>query len=305
MEIKILTYNLGMYRLLCFGHKYLHERTNALIENFSKNHHHYDILCFQEIFREPIREKLGAGLSDFYPYLVEKIEADNLFEQDSGLFFASKIELLDISKPHFIRFPLRFSKSWDYNSKKGIFGKCLHIKEKTKRGKFLWIFNTHLQSEEGERYQKTRQIQLGIIVNFIKHNIQNQINHGVKSSDISAILVGDMNIIGDNTNEYRNMMKFFDNPLNLYPHVNEDPGYTANYKTNKYLSLIDKKSQELERLDYILSFNHVPKGDDNNKLHKLRDITCKLVEWRGALVNEELKNLDVSDHYGIQASFKI
>jgi endonuclease/exonuclease/phosphatase family metal-dependent hydrolase len=299
MEIRLLTYNLAM--LPFFTGTAKSERAKAFVEDI-RNHHDFDILCLQEIFDEKIREQLGYDLQEKYPYRVEKSSDHDILNLNSGMFFASKFPIL---RHTFREFQAKSMDTWDAMVDKGIFVACLELVPGDYRH-ILHVYNAHLQSTES--HYKSRGKQLIQVRTFIEKALKTEKeNH--KKSKISAVLLGDFNVVGDNHGEYKRMMSRLGYPTDLYRKLNPTAeGYTWNSKDNLFLIHHDQDDRDVQRLDYIFIFNHIPYADDNCGIEKLNGIegkSCDLYIPKKSGLPDLPAECDLSDHYGVEAVIEI
>ena len=265
MELKFLTYNLAMLPFFIGIAK--RERAKAFVEEI-RNHHDYDILCLQEIFDERIRKQLKRDLKDKYPYMVEKSSDHDIFNEDSGMFFASKFPIL---RHTYREFYAKSSGKWDALVDKGIFVACLKLGAGKNR-QILHIYNAHLQSTESE--YKTREKQLSQVRTFIEKALKTEMGKK-KKLKVSAVLLGDFNVVGDKSDEYKRMMSLLGYPIDLYRNLNPDSeGYTWNSKENLFINHHDKDDIDMQRLDYIFTFNSIPYADDNRETEEINGVEC-------------------------------
>ena len=299
MEIRLLTYNLVM--LPFFSGIAKKERAKAFI-NEIRNHRHYDILCLQEIFDEKIRKQLKNGLKHKYPYIVEKSSDHDILNEDSGMFFASKFPIL---RHTYREFYAKSLGTWDAMVDKGLFIACLELGTGDNQ-QILHVYNTHLQSTESE--YKTREKQLSQVRIFIEKAIKTERENN-KKSKVSAVLLGDLNVVGDKSDEYKRMMSMLGYPIDLYRKRNPDAvGYTWNSKENLLIKLDDAHDRDMQRLDYIFTFNRIPYADDNRETEEINGIECKSCDLfipKKIVVPDLPHECDISDHYGVEAVLEI
>ena len=299
MEIRLLTYNLVM--LPFFSGIAKKERAKAFI-NEIRDHRHYDILCLQEIFDEKIRKQLKNDLKDKYPYMVEKSSDHEILNINSGMFFASKFPVL---RHTFREFHAKSMGTWDAMVDKGIFVACLELGAGENR-QILHIYNAHLQSTESE--YKTREKQLSQVRNFIEKALKTEIENN-KKAKVSAVLLGDFNVVGDKRDEYKRMMSLLGYPTDLYRKRNPDTeGHTWNSKENLFLIHHDEDDRDLQRLDYIFTFNNIPYADDNRETEEINSIECKSCDLfipKKTGFPDLPDECDLSDHYGVEAVIEI
>lgn len=299
MEIRLLTYNLAM--LPFFSGIAKKERAKAFI-NEIRHQRHYDILCLQEIFDEGIRSQLKSDLKDTYPYMVEKSSDHDILNEDSGMFFASKFPVL---RHTYREFYAKSSGTWDCLVDKGLFIACLKLGAGNKQ-RILHVYNAHLQSTESE--YKTRESQLAQVRQFVERALKTE-RQKSKPLKVSAVLLGDFNVVGDISDEYKRMMSLLGYPIDLYREINPDTeGYTWNSKKNLFIKYEDGHDRDMQRLDYIFSFNRIPYADDNRETEEIDSIECKSCDLfipKKSGLPDLPEECDLSDHYGVEAVIEI
>lgn len=308
MKIRILTYNLAM--LPAPLGKAKEKRAEEFINKIIKNPI-YDIIGLQEIFAEEIRDYLTTHLQDHYPHIIGKSGSSNPLFQDSGLFFASKFPIL---RHRFREFHDKSLLTSDVIAEKGILATCFEIGSITNCADItgaatLRIFLTHLQSTESEI--KTREKQLAQLRGLITNSLAQE----TKKKDPGktyTILLGDFNVIGDYDEEYKKMLELLDYPRDLFRENNPKmKGFTWNSQENLFLQKIHEGDNDMQRLDYIFAYDHIPyshrhEQHETVKLGKVACLSCaifkpKLAENTGDLPD----SCDLSDHYGIEAIIEI
>ena len=299
MEIRLLTYNLAMLPFFLGTAK--EERARAFI-NEIRDHRHYDILCLQEIFDEKIREQLGNGLKDRYPYMVEKSGDHDILNEDSGLFFASKFPIL---RHTYREFYAKSSGTWDALVDKGLFIACLKLGRDDNQ-QILHIYNAHLQSDEPG--YKTRKSQLAQVRRFVEKALKTE-KEKSKPLKVSAVLLGDFNVVGDKSREYKRMMRLLGCPIDLYRKLNPDAeGHTWNSQENLFIKCTDAHDSDMQRLDYIFTYNRIPYAEDNREPDELNGIECKSCDLfipKKSGLPDLPTDCDLSDHYGVEAAIEI
>jgi endonuclease/exonuclease/phosphatase family metal-dependent hydrolase len=299
MEIRLLTYNLAM--LPFFTGIAKRERAKAFVEEI-RNHYDFDILCLQEIFDEKIREQVKNDLQDTYPYIVEKSSDHDILNEDSGMFFASKFPIL---RHTYREFHATSSGTWDSLVDKGLFIACLELGAGDNR-QILHVYNAHLQSTESE--YKTRESQLAQIRRFIERALKTE-RQKSNPLKVSAVLLGDFNVVGDNSDEYKRMMSLLGYPIDLYRIKNPDTeGYTWNSEKNLFIKYDDAHDRDMQRLDYIFTFTRIPYADDNRETEEIDSIECKSCDLfipKKSGLPDFPDEFDLSDHYGVEAVIEI
>jgi endonuclease/exonuclease/phosphatase family metal-dependent hydrolase len=307
MKLRFLTYNLAM--LPWPLGKLKEERAEKFADEILGKNPGYDFICLQEIFDESIRRYLAERLKNEYPYMIEKSASPFLLNQDSGMFFASRFPVLHHS---FVEFEDKSLKSSDALADKGILDISFQLDPGNDK-KILYVFVTHLQSTEllpPASFASVRIKQLSQIRGYI----ENALESGRKTyppSGMSAILLGDFNVISG-TGEYNDMLKILGNPDDLFLVKNTgQDGFTWNSKENLYIRFTNENDNDLERLDYIFTFNRIPYADQNRRkngveIGKIKCESCNLFTPRANGALKELPdNCDLSDHYGLEAFVQI
>jgi len=292
MPIKILTYNVAMLR---------GEGKKVRAYNICRRikEEKYDVICFQEVFDEDIRDdSFVVSLSKVYPESSMVVKAsDNFLKfEDSGLFFASKFPM---SAWDFMSYKYSALTS-DIFADKGLMGCRLDISS-VYPGQELFVFNSHLQSDYEAKYPEIRKEQFLQISEGIRNWLFKTRTSGYQNT--SAILFGDLNVIGAASKnpgedaEYFDMIKTLSNPRDLFTEKNPgDPGYTWDDLKNKFKT--HKRSNGYqERLDYALAFNHIPiHGNAANKV-PLKPVNCSGIKIKKFKSDD---GKDLSDHYGLE-----
>jgi len=257
----------------------------------------YSLICFQELFDEDVRKLVSKRLKSAYPFQIKKSDDGNIFQQDSGLFMASKFPFFGEKKSS--RFDVfNACSGTDCFAEKGIVAVRYNLNE-IKNGFNLIILNTHLQSD-GEHVgenEKIRTKQLKQIRKFLK-SILLKVNDRKKTG---VLLTGDMNIDGS-TLEWIGMKKILEYPRDLYPELNDvvqHPGYTWDYKENK--NMIPRTDRDQLRLDYIFAIDHIPVKDEDGDwdMANLNVQSCNIQNFGTE------KNNRLSDHFALEAKVVI
>jgi len=253
----------------------------------------FDIVCLQEVFDEDIREILVKRLKPKFRHMIAKSSDNDFLQEDSGLFFASRYP---IDACRFEEFHDAQPWTFDYMADKGVQGVRLRLPASFKGLKLL-VFNTHLQSTEA--YHEVRARQLMQISRFLQKAVL------VTQAKAAVILVGDMNVIGENpggeipTEEYRRMISLLGYPRDLFREMQPDePGYTWDGPANK---MIPRDDEEQLRLDYVFAFDRQPLPDDNRPVKKLKPVKCEAC--RVLPFNANGKS-HLSDHFGVDAQLR-
>jgi endonuclease/exonuclease/phosphatase family metal-dependent hydrolase len=221
-EVQVLAYNVFLRPGLIGMDDYKAERFAELVEAVRP----YDIIGLSEVFDDDRRAELKSRLRNTHPYAIDPPESDDPFLQDGGITF-------------FSRYPVVFSKKtiykdatgWDECSEKGAIFARLELPNRQ-----TWeVVLSHTQADN-ENFG-IRQKQFNQLHNFIQQYRQN----------VPLFIIGDLNVIGDTTSEYPDMLVRLGSPKDVYRYLNSDPGYTWNGPENPLT-----ESSSVERLDYIL-----------------------------------------------------
>lgn len=299
-KIKILSYNVQQ-----IPNKAIRSLAEGLVDNLSNNEDfRYDVVCLQEVFWDPHRRIIAKGLKrGGYEYQVKKSGSEisdwipffGWFNQDSGLFFASRYSIVK-RRRKFEKFEAP-GEEFDFVARKGVFYTEVNID-----GKKLFVFNTHLQSGE---HPSLRKLQLDQIKTCINREICNMINiHDLPTNeegneyigDFGIILTGDLNIDENERKEEYEYMRdeIFNDGRDIYRvHYPDDPGYTHEGRINR-------------RLDYIFDFNYITIPEDKIADNGIGKIKIKELDvCEAEVVKMKTAGRDISDHYGVGITVKI
>jgi len=300
MKLRLLTYNLAM--LPSPSGKGKKTRAEAFIREVFQQAPQFDIICLQEIFDENIREYLKKNLESDYPYIIEKSSDHDVFNQDSGIFLASKLE---IKRHIFCEFTAKKCLTSDAFADKGILVTCFELETDNIR-RMLHVYSAHLQSTES--YYQTRAKQLSQLRDVIEKALEAEIKR-TPANHLYAVLVGDFNVIGE-SQEYLKMISRLGHPKDLFRIKNPtNKGYTWNSQENRFIHLNDKKDHDLQRLDYAMVYDHIPYSEDSHDIIEIGKIgcdSCNLFSPRLTIQDEVLPSgCDISDHYGLDTVIDI
>lgn len=277
------------------------QRGRDLVAAILKASPRYDVLCLQEVFDEDIRRILSRGLYAQFPHRVIKCDDGDLFQEDSGLFFASRYPIHDSEEQWGAK-----RRGWgfeefeessglttgDYWADKGIFGARLNLGTAA-AGAQLLVFNTHLQSDPSTvgQYREVRAAQLRQIRMFVARACARLPNKAATA----ALLFGDMNVAGE-TDEHTAMLTRLGGPRDLFRELSKAPGYTWDGTSNQ---LIPADDRDRLRLDYALAFDHIPDVGNPAFAGSLRACRClaTAVEQLGTTAKTRL-----SDHFGVSVT---
>lgn len=301
--LRLLTYNVKMLPGAAGKGKQDLDRAREICRAILAAEPPFDILCLQEVFDEDVRDVIAKRLKPQFPHQVAKSHDHDLFNEDSGLFFASRLKIL---ASRFEQFDDAEPFTSDYFADKGIFAALIDASSAAP-GAQLLVFNTHLQSTEA--YDETRSEQLGQITWEMRRLLRRQKNHG----RTGVLLVGDFNVIAEKpadsalapTGEYGRMLSLLGYPRDLFREKKPaDPGFTWDGARNRTIPPDDRDCQ---RLDYVLAFDRLAyddaaTGDDSDPGAGLRRLECAdcAVAPFGDVPGKAL-----SDHYGVEATLRI
>jgi len=194
-------------------------RAKLIVEKL-KQFTYYDVILFQEVFDNKIRNFLFEELKYLYPFQIEPVDMDKFFKINNGLWALSRIPISLVDE-------IQFSQAigWDWFSLKG--AKLYQIQKNNQK---FYIINTHLQADNGYKYTLVRKSQYTEIQHtLIEPNLE---------SSLPLILCGDLNI--PKLENLKNMLDF----LNLRN------GHLSSKLSFSYWDSSLKNPQQL--LDYIL-----------------------------------------------------
>ncbi|MFT5319344.1 MAG: exonuclease III, partial [Chlamydiales bacterium] len=135
-----------------------------------------DLICLQEVFDHPSTEALSEELKSKYPFIIHSV-APRWLGLNSGLFIASKYEMIDPTFWHFDTLS-----GGDLYANKGVLSVSLLVTGR----KVIQVFNTHLQAQNGR--WKERLVALEQIKSIVsKRMFEN-------SHTIGSLVCGDFNV---------------------------------------------------------------------------------------------------------------
>jgi endonuclease/exonuclease/phosphatase family metal-dependent hydrolase len=264
----------------------------------------YDVICLQEVFDEEAREVFDNGLKRRFPHRVAKVHDGDIFNEDSGLFFASRYPIKAAGKA------TRYEEfqdtggpfTADFWADKGLFGARLDLTALSP-GLTLCVFSTHLQSDyhEGE-YEEVRRSQ----IQQIRHAISRALLRVHRPDNTVVLLMGDFNVVGEfmerdllhPTQEYRRMLTLLGYARDLFREkCPNDPGYTWDARENT--NMIPPGDGDRQRLDYVLTFNAIPPLDPIPTPVGLRVLYCTqaMVQTFG-----RTRDTHLSDHFAVDVT---
>ena len=273
------------------------ERVTRLIKRLCTGE--WDVVCLQEVFQEGARKRFAKAFAAEGYELVARSSDNDLFNEDSGLFFASK---LPIVWHRFAEFDACAGS--DALADKGVL--CARLDASTHFGgrpHELYFFGTHLQS--GGEHWAVRQLQLRQVQRFIKACAGTP-----KPASAAVILAGDFNVAGDSPEQdsvdssFQSMAEILDYPRDAFREIHPAaPGVTRDASLN--YTMIREEETQVERIDYVFAFDAVPESEKATVREPLFSLTCK----RAAVLPFESEDEDgrmrhLSDHFGVEATFE-
>lgn len=261
-ELKVLTWNIFMRPMFHDGQML---RAPAIVEKLKKED--YDIIIFQEAFIARARQIIWEGLKDNYPNQFGPGKG-GLFKSNSGVWILSKLPFTKTDQIVFDK-----CKVADCLAKKG----ALFVEVKKNEQKFQ-IVGTHLQAEEGEKCQLTRNTQY--------KQIKTELLDKHYETDVPQLVAGDLNTALKDEISYKKMLEIMkmEDGETLGP---EDAKVTWGGQSNDLLGVDKNRTGYL--LDYILI---QPNGKNIDSIRRNIKTFQKL--WNG-------KQKDLSDHYAVEA----
>ncbi|NHQ68813.1 endonuclease/exonuclease/phosphatase family protein, partial [Elizabethkingia miricola] len=272
-EVKVATYNLHLF----LGVAPLEDkiRQNKISDYIRNNISDNDVLYLSEIWKDVTKNEIIEKLKDIYPFSIHSNAVGT--SVGDGLLILSKFP---IQENAFIKY--KSAAGWDWFSPKGFH----KTRFSTPKGVFYSFF-THTQADSDK--------------SAIRRNQFKQIKEEMKDLDqVPSIITGDLNVIGDTSQEYNELKTFFQTYRDSYREANQNlrdyPGYTYDNSMNKlanYFYPLSSNGKSQERLDYILvseGWNIVASDLINNCNYE----------------SGYLKSVaSCSDHYGVKATLTL
>ncbi|MEM7606579.1 MAG: endonuclease/exonuclease/phosphatase family protein, partial [Myxococcota bacterium] len=260
-----------------------------------------DVICLQEVFDEGARRRFTRAFEAAGYEVFAKASAGDLFNEDSGLFFASRMPIV------WHRFDEFSAKAGpDAWSDKGV--TCVRLDMASRWGNrphALYVFNTHLQ---GGSQAAVRELQLAQIRHFVQRCLGEP-----KAGSSAAMLFGDLNVSAEHearvdtmagpttalvpTMQYRTMRALLDQPRDLWRERNHGAGFTRDGTVNRTMTRRVDNAQH--RIDYALAFDAVPEESPESEGAALVSLRCLAAE---VLPFNELiggRKHHLSDHFGV------
>ena len=238
---------------------------DSRLKDFLQQLKYFDIICFQEIFttlndrkHTMIREGAKAGLKYYLSSKVPSFFSKYLV--DSGLLILSRYEIVDCD---FYEYFLNIS--GDAPCNKGVLYAKIKINEK-----YLFLFNTHLQSTYLDESQKNidctiqvRTTQTEELINFIYNKLliipRDEVKNGI------VILAGDFNI---DAHDYKFAKEKYKMPI--YNSTEYDIFKQKINKLGKAIDLMEKKYN-----DHLYTFGNNEKEEYDHTLTNKNEINIK------------------------------
>lgn len=269
-EIKILSWNIFMLPgpfIKTNQKERAHHIAEKLIENDA------DIIVLQESFHKRARRIIKNKLKEIYPHNSGKQRKKHFIKYtNSGVLILSKHPLEKIKT----KFYSKCKTSDCMASKAGV------LVEVNVEGDKIQIVGTHLQAWDEEEKQIVREYQC----KEISENLL--LPHQKKG--IAQFIVGDMNIDKKNNNRHKKMLDILDaEDGEIQAELNATCG------TNKNFFYKNSNKEEGKILDYIL----FRKNESNTDVKK-RFVRIFKADWK-----KNGENLDLSDHYAVEAVIEI
>ena len=268
-SMSILSWNIYMRPRMAFKDGQT-KRAYAIVDHPKEKP--YDIIVFQEAFDKKAKNILWNGLKESFPYQFGPGKG-GLIKVNSGVWIISKLPL---SNGQSIKF--NKCKVGDCFAKKGAV-----FVEAYKNNQKFHIIGTHLQAEEGEKFQKVRKKQYS--------DINENLIHPLSEKNVPMFVVGDMNTAKSDTSGYNDMLKI----MNVEDGILEG-GVSGSYniikndlKEKKSSARQDSEGQSVKIIDYIL---FQPNGIQPKSF--IREVKIFQYPW-------DEKHKDLSDHYAVYA----
>jgi endonuclease/exonuclease/phosphatase family metal-dependent hydrolase len=194
-------------------------RARALAKRFGSS---YDVVALQEVFDEEAREVFDRAFRACGYATVPKVDDKDFLQEDSGLFFASKLPIAGWGFQEFAE-----SSGDDAFADKGIFGARLPL-----GSQHVIALNTHLQSSIDE--DQVRRSQLVQLRRFVTHLLG-------RFDPATHAVIGHLG-----------------HPRDAYRQRHTDAGFTWDRKQNE--NMIPADDDDQQRLDYVFVWDRVPPG---------------------------------------------
>lgn len=276
-ELKVINWNLYLLPKIAKGTSQ-DQRVDLIAEYLLNSEEDFDVITLQEVFTSYGFETLTEKLKAKYPYHTGKPARKWYKPVNSGLLILSK-------------YPIREQSFYMYSSmahadkfsSKGVLAITIEIEENS----FAHIATTHLQAQNGEKYEQIRKRQYKYIDEKVIRNF--------KLKDIPLILTGDFNIDMHNENEYLPFMQYMGFSKSIF---NSEEQFSVNSETNNLVEVSGDYKVVQEVLDYtfLFSVESLSKIIDNRILNPKGDYSLK---------GEEIKAGSLSDHFPIITTIEL
>jgi len=327
---KVLTYNVAGLPQTAFSDddfgpddNYT-ERADEIATKILQND--YDIIAFNEVFDDTLRDELLLRLAPYYPYVLEEAwqgAADTSHRQDSGLMIFSRFpgDPIDIgmkcnehseisvrkldggdggNKCDISFWPFSDLDGEDTWAEKGFY--WAHFwNPRTNRS--ISIIGSHTQASyypvDTELFNDEREARA---TNFKEiYNVIEGIKKVTDGEDL--IFMGDLNVVGDYTGKNSEYMEYF-GPSGAFRKLNlgdmwrdttspEDPGYSWDGSAGPTGNMVaNNEPSAQERLDYMITLD-ASNYDDKHPAPCFQHMQLRR-DFDGAYG-------DLSDHYGVEA----
>jgi endonuclease/exonuclease/phosphatase family metal-dependent hydrolase len=279
-KLKLLTHNVKMLPGPFGGGDRDLVRARALAKRFGST---YDVVALQEVFDEDARKVFDEAFKRLGYKTVPKVDDKDFLQEDSGLFFASKLPIESWGYQEF-----QDSAGDDALADKGIFGARLRL-----GNRWVIVLNTHLQSSIDE--DVVRRSQLIQLRKFLARLLRN-----FDPATHAMVAAGDFNVVGE-TEEYQRMLGHLGFPRDAYrvrfPNLS-DKGFTWDRKQNR--NMIPADDDDQQRLDYIFLWDRVPVGGESPAQPLLRPVVEAV-----SVVKYGTATTRLSDHFGVDATLSL
>lgn len=229
-EIKIIDWN--TYLLPKIAKRTSQTARVKLIAQYLKNSpEDFDIITLQEVFTKDGYHILTQELADKYPYHTGSPIRKWYKPVNSGLLILSKFPIKETS--FYVYSGMAHA---DRFSSKGVLATTIEIEE----GMYVQVANTHLQAQDGKKYEKLRLSEYKYIKEAVIDNF--------KIDELPLILTGDYNINTFSSKEFDPFLEYMQFEA---PKISGDLRYTINSDTNNLVETSPKEPVIHQILDYI------------------------------------------------------
>lgn len=229
-EIKVLNWNTYLLPKIAKSTAQ-DERAKLIAEYLLNSEEDFDIITLQEVFTKNGFRTFTNILKEKYPHHTGSPIRKWYKPVNSGLLILSKLPITETSfymysgMAHADRF-----------SSKGALAVTIEAQE----GVYLQVATTHLQAQQGNKYEKLRESEY----KYIKESVID----GFKIDEIPLVLTGDFNIDSHSPKEFE---PFIDYMQLEQPSLSGDKLFTINSETNSLVEPSNERPLIQEVLDYI------------------------------------------------------